>query len=271
VREFIEERVGQQLSGLGALVADVRALVGEEAKEVFSERVAAELAAYVERQAAIDEAIAQKRDGQSAELEAVRTTGEDRPYPTSADASYMDLAVPEAEQPAAPVPPQATQDPSPVPPGGDGTVKAEETPWETEEAGEDEDEDEEVSGGLASGGGFGGGSGGAGGGSFGSGGRVVGAVLPGATGGVPQGLFGPAVAPSATTAATTTSSSSGGRGPGLFQTQNAGGAPGKGGKPSERSDSDKKTDDEKEEPQNLARRETGNVWGYVKPTEDPYN
>jgi hypothetical protein len=269
VREFIEERVGQQLSGLGALVADVRALVGEEAKEVFSERVAAELAAYVERQAAIDEAITQKRDGQSAELEAVRTTREDRPYPTSADGSYMDLAVPETEQPAAPVPPQATQDPSPVPPGGDGTVKAEETPWEAEEA----DEDEEVSGGLASGGGgFGGGTGGTGGGSFGSGGRVGGAVLPGATGGVPQGLFGPAVASPATAAATPTGSSSGGRGPGLFQTQNSGGAPSKGGKASERSDADKKTDDDEQEaPPNLARRETDNAWGWVPPREDPYN
>ncbi|MEU5154441.1 hypothetical protein [Glycomyces sp. NPDC021274] len=269
VREFIEERVGQQLSGLGALVADVRALVGEEAKEVFAERVAAELAAYVERQAAIDEAIAQKRDGQSAELEAVRTTGEDRQYPSSADASYMDLVAPEAEQPAAPVPPQATQDPSPVPPGGDGTVQAEATPWEAEEA----DEDQEVSGGLASGGGFGGGTRGTGGGSFGSGGRVGGAVLPGATGGVPQGLFGPAMT-SPTTAAATTGATSGAKGGGLFQSQtqaSGGAAGGKGGKPSERSDADKKQDDDKEGPQDLARRETGNVWGYVKPNEDPYN
>lgn len=261
VREFVEERVGQQLSGLGALVADVRALVGEEAKEVFSERVAAELAAYVERQAAIDESIAQKRDGQSAELEAVQATGTDRPYPSSADGSYMDLTVPTAEQPAAPVAPQTTQDPSPVPLDGDGTVREDESPWEAEEAGDDE----EVSGGLASGGGFGGGSGGAGGGSFGTGTRVGGGVLPGATGGAPQGLFGPAVSP-ATTA--TTASTSGAKGGGLFQNQSSGGSPGKGGKTSE---SGKKQDDEKEEPQNLARRETGNVWGYVKPNEDPYN
>lgn len=268
VREFIEERVGQQLSGLGALVADVRALVGEEAKEVFAGRVAAELAAYVERQAAIDEAIAQKRDGQSAELAAVRTTGEERPYPSSADESYMDLMVPEAEQPAVPVAPQTTQDPSPVPPGGDGTVLAEETPWEAEEA----DEDAEASGGLAGGGGFGGGSGGTGGGSFGSGGRVGGAVLPGSTGGVPQGLFGPAVTPTTTaTSGSAGGARGGGGGGGLFQNQTAGGAQNRAGKSSDRSDAEKKQDDEKEEPPNLAHRETGNVWGYVKPNEDPYN
>ena len=75
VREFVEERVGQRLAGLGAVVSEVRVLVGEEVKEVFAERVAAELAAYVERQAAIDEAIAEKRDGQSAELSALRASG----------------------------------------------------------------------------------------------------------------------------------------------------------------------------------------------------
>ncbi|WP_205328564.1 hypothetical protein [Glycomyces sp. YM15] len=265
VREFVEERVGQRLSGLGALVAEVRALVGEEAKEVFAERVAAELAAYVERQAAIDESIAQKREGQSAELEAVRTTGEDRPYPSSADASFMELSVPEAEQPAAPVPPQTTQDPSPVPPGGDGTVVTEETPWEAEEA-----DDEDVSGGLASGGG-GGLGGGTGGGPFGGGGGR-GTGLPGSTGAVPQGLFGPAL--TTPTTAATTGSASGSKGGGLFSGQTAGGASGgRGGKSSERSDSDKKKDGEKEDegPQHLARRETGNVWGYVKPNEDPYN
>jgi uncharacterized membrane protein YgcG len=266
VREFIEERVGQQLSGLGALVADVRSLAGLEAKEVFAERVAAELAAYVERQAAIDESIAQKRDGQSAELEAVRTTGEDRPYPSGADESYMELSVPEAEQPAAPVAPQTTQDPSPVPPGGDGTVAAEETPWEAEEA----DEDEAVSGGLASGGGGGLGGGSGGGGPFGGGGGR-GTVVPGPTGGAaPQGLFGPAVT-TPTTAATGSASGAKGGG-GLFQNQGQASG-GRGGKPSERSDSDKKKDGEKEDegPQNLARRETGNVWGYIKPNEDPYN
>ncbi|MBO3734242.1 hypothetical protein [Glycomyces niveus] len=263
VRDFIEERVGQQLSGLGTLVSEVRALVGEEAKEVFAERVAAEIAAYVERQAAIDESIAEKRDGQSAELAAVRTTGADRPYPSSASASYMDLAVPEAERPAAPVAPQTTQDPSPVPPGGDGTVKAEDDPWEAEEAGDDE----EVSGGLASGGG-GGVGGGSGGGSFGSGGRPPGgAMVPTTGGGAPQGLFGPAVTTPATTAA---SSPARGGGGGLFQANQAG-APNRGGRASERSDADKKKPEEKEEPQSLARRETGNVWGYVKPNEDPYN
>ncbi|MFG3338567.1 hypothetical protein [Glycomyces sp. NPDC048151] len=269
VREFVEERVGQQLSGLGALVADVRALVGEEAKEVFSERVAAELAAYVERQAAIDEAIAEKRDGQSAELAAVTTTGEDRPYPSSADTSYMELTVPEAEQPAAPVAPQTTQDPSPVPPGGDGTVVEEENPWEAAEA----DEEDEPSGGLASGGsGFGGGTGG---GPFGPGGGRPGGGMPTGPGGgaVPQGLFGPAVTTPATTA--TTASTSGSRGGGgLFQqSQTAGGsAANQSRKGSDRSDSDKKQDGEQDDkPQDLARRETGNVWGYVKPNEDPYN
>ncbi|MDA1362267.1 hypothetical protein O1R50_21760 [Glycomyces luteolus] len=263
VREFVEERVGQQLSGLGALVADVRAVVGEEAKEVFAERVAAEMAAYVERQAAIDEAIAQKREGQSAELEALRTTGEERPYPSSADGSRMDLAVPEAEQPAAPVAPRTTQDPSPVPPGGDGTVLAEKTPWEAEEA-----DDEEVAGGLASGGG-GGLGGGTGGGPFGGGGR--GTVLPGPANAVPQGLFGPAV--TVPTTASTTASASGPRGGGLFQQSQGQASGGRGGKPSGRSDSDKKQDGEKEDegPQHLARRETGNVWGYIKPNEDPYN
>jgi hypothetical protein len=262
VREFVEERVGQRLSGLGALVADVRALVGEEAKEVFSERVAAELAAYVERQAAIDEAIAEKRDGQAAELAAVRTTGEDRPYPSSADGSCMDLQVPEAERPSAPVAPQATQDPSPVPPGGDGTVREDETPWEAEEAGDDE-----VSGGLASGGGGGFGGGGSGGGSFGGGGRPGGGMLSDSPGGTPQGLFGPAVTTPASTA--TASGAGGSRGGGLFQQTQASG---RGGRPSDRSDSEKQQDGEKDGgPLDLARRETGNVWGYVKPNEDPYN
>ncbi|HEY1093847.1 MAG TPA: hypothetical protein VGE61_04040 [Glycomyces sp.] len=259
VREFVEERVGQRLAGLGAAVSEVRVLVGEEVKEVFAERVAAELAAYVERQAAIDEAIAEKRDGQGAELSALRATGGDRSCPSSADASSMDLAVPGAERPGAPVAPRTMEDPSPVPPGGDGTVREDETPWEAEEA-EEADEDE-VSGGLASGGGgFGGG--GPGGGSFG--GRAPGgAVLPGAGGGAPQGLFGPAVtAPAA--------GSSPVRGGGGLFPSNPGGAPGR-GKGSERSDADEKESEGEDGPVNLARRETGNVWGYVKPNEDPYN
>jgi hypothetical protein len=263
VREFIEERVGQRLSGLGALVADARALAGEEAKEVFIDRVGAELAAYFERQAAIDEAIAEKRSGQSAELEAMRTTGEDRPYPNSADTSFMELTVPEAEQPAAPVAPETTQDPSPVPPGGDGTVIEDEAPWESEEA-----DGEELSGGLTSGGGFGGGgSGGTLGG--GGGGRVPGGALPTTSGGVPQGLFGPAV----TTPTTTTTAGAGGSRGGLFHGPTGGNPPGRGAKPSEKSEPEKKKDgaEGEEEPQNLARRETGNVWGYVKPNEDPYN
>jgi hypothetical protein len=96
-------------------------------------------------------------------------------------------------------------------------------------------------------------------------------MVPGSTGGVPQGLFGPAV--TTPTTAATTSAASGGRGGGLFQTQPANSTTGKGGRPSERSESDKKKDGEKDDegPQNLARRETGNVWGYVKPNEDPYN
>jgi hypothetical protein len=94
-------------------------------------------------------------------------------------------------------------------------------------------------------------------------------MLPGSPGGTPQGLFGPAVTAPASTA--TASGAGGSRGGGLFQ-QARGSASGRGGKPSDRSDSEKKQDGEKDKgPQNLARRETGNVWGYVKPNEDPYN
>jgi hypothetical protein len=92
-------------------------------------------------------------------------------------------------------------------------------------------------------------------------------MVPTTGGGAPQGLFGPAVTTPATTAA---SSPARGGGGGLFQANQAG-APNRGGKASERSDADKKKPEEKEEPQSLARRETGNVWGYVKPNEDPYN
>ncbi|MCD0443575.1 hypothetical protein LO763_08030 [Glycomyces sp. A-F 0318] len=268
VREFVEERVGAGLSGLGALVADVRALAGEEAKEVFADRVAAELAAYRERQAAVDEAIAAKRDGQSQELTALRPTGGDRPLPGGADAAHMDLAAPEAEQPSPPVAPQATQDPTPVPPGGDGTSRAEdETAWEDGADGEDEEEGE-VSGGLASGG-----PGGGPGGVFGASGgttRAGGLPGPGGAGGVPQGLFGPAVTapvPAAGPAGATggAGGGAGGARPGMAPVQQ-GGASGKGGKTDDEDEAE-----EDEGPQDLARRETGNVWGYVKPNEDLYN
>ncbi len=139
VREFVEERVGQQLSGLGALVSEVRALVGEEAKEVFS-RAGGGRAGGVRGAAGRD-----RRGDRGEACRAERGAGGGADHgrgpavpelaPTT---SYMDLAVPEAEQPAAPVAPQTTQDPSPVPPGGDGTVMAEEAPWESEEADDDE-------------------------------------------------------------------------------------------------------------------------------------
>ncbi|PRY60400.1 hypothetical protein [Glycomyces artemisiae] len=261
VREFIEERVGEGLSGLGALVADVRSTAGLEAKDVFGERVAAEFAAYEERQAAIDEAIAAKRDGQSEELAAVRATGEDRPFPGTADASYMDLAAPEAERPAAPVAPQTVQDPSPVPPGGDGSVREQESPWEAPE------DDEPVSGGLAGGTGGGGGLGPGGTQGSGFGGRGAAVAVAGGPGGAPQGLFGPAV----TTPTTATASSP--RGGGLFHSP-AGQQVAAPKDPDRKGKGDKETEDgegsEDEAPQ-LSRRETGNVWGYVRPTEDPYN
>jgi hypothetical protein len=261
VREFIEERVGEQVLGLGSLVSDVRVLAGEEAKEVFGERVGAELAAYAERQAAIDEAIAAKRAGQSEELAAVRTTGEVRPCPSAADASYMDLAVPEAEQPAAPLAPHANEDPSPVPPGGDGSAREAEQAAEDESPWDRAEDDEAPSGGLASG---------YGGGSFGSGGgpsRVAGPMAPGGSGGAPQGLFGPAVT-GATPSTAAGGATAGGPKPGGVQGAQVG-STAKGGKAPGKAKEDEK--DGEAPPQDLARRETGNVWGYVKPNEDPYN
>ncbi|WP_030162135.1 hypothetical protein [Glycomyces sp. NRRL B-16210] len=260
VREFIEEKVGEGLLGLGAVVSDVRRLAGEEAKEVFSGRVAAEVSAYLERQAAIDEAIAEKRAGQSEELAAVRVPGEDRPWPSSADTSYMDLSAPQAEHPAPPAAPQTIEDPTPVPPGGDGSTATEEAEPEDENPW-DAAENETTSGGLASGGGFSGGAGGA----FGAGGanRIGGMPAPGGPGGVPQGLFGPAITGTAAPAAT---GGAGGARPGHVQGPQSG-APGKAAARSE-----KRAEERAEEPpQDLARRETGNVWGYVKPNEDPYN
>ncbi|MCC3764677.1 hypothetical protein K3N28_16590 [Glycomyces sp. TRM65418] len=268
VREFIEERVGANLLGLGSPVSDVRALAGEEAREVFTDRVGAELAAYVERRAAIDEAIAEKRAGQSEELAAVRTTSEVRPYPSSADVSHMDMMAPEAERPAAPVAPRTTENPSPVPPGGDGSASetgastTDESPWD-----DAEDDDGATSGGLASGGPGSGGPGGTGG-SFGSGGgtgRVGGVTTPGGT--VPQGLFGPAVTGATPGTAASTSGTSGTR-TGTVQGPQ-GGAPGRSGKAPANTGDDEKDGEAK--PDGPARRETGNVWGYVKPNEDPYN
>ncbi|MEU6248091.1 hypothetical protein [Glycomyces sp. NPDC047010] len=264
VREFIEERVGEGLSGLGALVADVRSAAGLEAKEVFGERVAAEFAAYGERQAAIDESIAAKRDGQSEELAAVQATGSDRPFPSTADTSSMDLAAPEAEQPSVPVAPQAVEDPSPVPPGGDGSVREEETPWEPA------DDDEQVSGGLASGTGGGGGFGPGGAQGSGFGGRGAAVAVAGGPGGAPQGLFGPAVAPTPTTAA----AASAAKGGGLFGPAGPQAAAAKDADRKGKGDKDRDCDGEdaaEEEPPQLSRRETGNVWGYIRPNEDPYN
>ncbi|THV41519.1 hypothetical protein [Glycomyces buryatensis] len=262
VREFIEERVGEGMSGLGTLVADVRTLVGEEAKEQFGSQVEAEFAAYTERQAAIDEDIAQKRGDQSTEFEQLSATGEEKPYPASADAAHMDLAEPEAEQPSAPVSPETTQDPSPTPPGGDGSSRDEEpedeTPWEGDEA------DEDASGGLASGGGFGtGGSAGIGGAS--------GAGPGGGPSPVPQtasSSFTPTP-----TATVPTTSGSGGAG-GSRTTMAPGAAQGAPGSKASTGSGDKGKgkgesgqDDGK---QDLTRRESDNVWGYISPKDDPY-
>ncbi|NUQ87494.1 MAG: hypothetical protein HOQ43_03395, partial [Glycomyces artemisiae] len=81
------------------------------------------------------------------------------------------------------------------------------------------------------------------------------------------GLFGPAV--TTPTSATT----AGPRGGGLFHSP-AGQQVAAAKEPDRKGKADKETEDgegsEEEAPQ-LSRRETGNVWGYVRPTEDPYN
>ncbi|WP_026924059.1 hypothetical protein [Glycomyces arizonensis] len=269
VRAFIEQRTGGPLTAESA-VSEVRVLAGEEARTSFEARITAELAGYAERQAAIDEAIGEKRAGQSEELASMATAGEDLPYPASADTAYMDTAAPVMEQPAAPVAPQATQDPTPVPPGGDGSVKtataAEPEPeadaWETAP------EDGEVSGGLAGGGGFGlgGGGGGIGGAASVATPAAIGTATGGAYGfgGATGGRFAAPTAPGAVP--------SGGAGPG-------GGAGGPrtavvgGSRQQEADDRKRRTEsneDEDPEEEDLAFRETENVWGYVRPGDDPY-
>ncbi|MQM25733.1 hypothetical protein [Glycomyces albidus] len=257
VRAFIEERAGT--AAVDAVVSDARLRAGEEAKTAFASRISAELAGYAERHAAIDESIAEKRGGQSEQLAAMRTDGADRPYPDSADASFMDLASPAMEQPAPPVTPQATQDPSPVPPGGDGTVKTEDA---ADSTAAQESADGAVSGGLAGGGG---GGFGAVGGYSGGGTVATGGALPAAGGGsaftgAAPGVFGPGGATGP--AASGGSGSSVGAARGAVVGQQAADARKKNEKSEE--------DEEAEESDDLLFRETGNVWGYVRPGDDPY-
>lgn len=257
VREFIEDRVGEGMAALGSLAADVRALAGEEARERFGSDVEAELAAYVERQAAVDEDIAQRRADQGDEFGRLRVTCDERPYPSTADPSRMDLAEPEAELPAAPSSPAATQDPVPTPPGGGGGAgRSEEDepdpdPWEAV-ASEESDE-----GGLAGGGSWGGGFGGAAGTAGAPGG---GAAVPG-TGSGPGGGAVPAVPAAAggggAGTARPTAVTTAAHGP-------AGGARpagGGGGKANDRGEEDDAPP---------TRRELDNVWGYVPLKNDPY-
>lgn len=262
VREFIEEKVGERLSGLEALVSPVRLLAAEDAKEQYGPRVEAELAAYQGRQAAIDEAIAQKRTDQSAELQDFQTTGDDRPFPSAADRARMDVQPPAVEQPAAPVPPETRQDPSPVPPSGDGsaaqTAEEDDEGFDEEFDGEEpwaENDDEATAGGLA-----GGGAGG----------------LGGGLGGVPAGGGAGAVP---TTAASPVQTSTGpfGASAAPLGAGSGGGAPRAGavgaapGAPSARSGADDEDDEEREKDDGrLLNRETGNVWGYVHPKDDPF-
>ncbi|MEU5157234.1 hypothetical protein [Glycomyces sp. NPDC021274] len=275
VRSFIEQKAGETSStAVGAVVSEARVAAGEEAKSSFGSRITAELAAYAERQAAIDESIGEKRSGQSEQLASLRTAGADRPYPASADTAYMDLESPAMEQPAPPVPPQTTQDPTPVPPGGDGSVASTESaaeaeasanPWETAGA-----EDGEVAGGLASGG-VGGGFGGGMGGGFGSvpGGATApagGAVAGGAFGGTMPGAFTAPGSPGAAPAG-----GSGG-GAGGSRTAMIGGAPQQQQQSAEtRKRQGKSEEDEEPEEEDLTFRETDFAWGYVRPGDDPYN
>ncbi|HEU5128686.1 MAG TPA: hypothetical protein VFU12_11915 [Glycomyces sp.] len=261
VREFIEEKVGERLSGLEALVSPVRLLAAEDAKEQYGPRVEAELAAYQGRQAAIDEAIAQKRTDQSAELQDFQTTGDDRPFPSAADRARMEVQPPEVERPAAPVPPETRQDPSPVPPSGDGSTAqtAAEEPEEEfdpeEPWAENDDGDEAVAGGLA------------GGGAGGLGGGLGGAPVGGGAGAVPSAA--PA-APSATGpfAAPAAPSAGSGGGAGAPRAGAGGAAP---GAPSARGAASGDDDEEREKDDGrLLNRETGNVWGYVHPKDDPF-
>jgi uncharacterized protein YukE len=268
VRSFIEQKAGEATSTVvGAVVSEARAAAGEEAKSSFGSRIAAELAAYTERQAAIDESIGEKRSGQSEQLGSLTTPGSDRPYPDSADTSFMDLESPAMEQPAPPVAPQTTQDPTPVPPGGDGStapVDAETAtdPWESTPAAA-----EDVSGGLASGGagGFGGGMGGGGFGSVPGGGAAPagGAPMGGGFGSTAPGAFtapGSAAAPSA----------GAGGGAGGSRTAMVAGAPQQQQAAAEQRKKQSEEDEEAED-EDLTFRETDFAWGYVKPGDDPYN
>ncbi|MFG3341406.1 hypothetical protein [Glycomyces sp. NPDC048151] len=271
VRSFIEQKAGETASTVvGAAASQARLTAGEEAKTSFGSRITAELAAYTERQAAIDESIGEKRTGQSEQLESLQTAGADRPYPDSADAAYMDLEPPVMEQPAPPVPPQTTQDPTPLPPGGDGTVAATETaaetaadPWETEAA------SEEASGGLASGGGFGGGYGG------GFGGGTVPGSAPAPVGGATGGGFGPAMPGSFGTAGAAGAAPPGGSGGGAGGSRTAmvGGAPQQQQQQAAeaRKRKGKSDEDEEAEEEDLTFRETDFAWGYVRPGDDPYS
>ncbi|MFC6471548.1 hypothetical protein ACFQQE_06490 [Glycomyces mayteni] len=262
VRAFLEERAGDAVEGsvAGVALSEARLQAGEEARTAFGARIDAEAAAYAERHAAIDGAIGEKLDGQSEQLAAMRATGADRPCPDTADSSYMDLASPVMEQPAAPVAPQATQDPSPVPPSGDGSVRTED---ETASAPSEATADGTVSGGLASGGGggFGGFGGGPGGGGVVPGGAATVAGGAGFTGTAP-GVFGPG-------AATGPAAAGSGSGPGVGAARTSaasGQAAADARKKGERSEEDEEPEDD-----DLLFRETGNVWGYVRPGDDPYS
>ncbi|MEU6248097.1 hypothetical protein [Glycomyces sp. NPDC047010] len=258
VRAFVEERAGAVVDG--AVLSDARLQAGEEARTAFGARIDAEAAGYAERHAAIDGAIGEKLGGQSEQLAAMRATGADRPYPDSADASYMDLSSPVMEQPAAPVAPQATQDPSPVPPSGDGTVRADD---ETATAPSESVANGAVTGGLASGGsgGFGGFGGAPGGGGVVPGGAATVTGGAGFTGTAP-GVFGPG-------ATTGPAAAGSGSGPGVSaaRTSVAGGQ----ATADARKKGEKSEEDEEPEDDDLLFRETGNVWGYVRPGDDPYS
>jgi hypothetical protein len=263
VRSFIEQQAGETVaSTAGAVVSQARVLAGEEAKKSFGSRITAELAAYTERQAAIDESIGEKRTGQSDELESLRHDGTDRPYPDSADAAYMDLESPEMEQPAPPVPPQTTQDPTPVPPGGDGSVKTENTTASSTTA----EEDQSLSGGLASGGAGGGGFGG-----FGSGtaGGTVTAPASATGGGFGLGstTAGAFTATGATGPAPSTGSSAGGG----TRTAVVGGPPQQQQAAADTRKKQGKSEEDEAEEEDLTFRETDFAWGYVRPGDDPYN
>jgi hypothetical protein len=260
VRAFIEERAGT--AAVDAVVADVRAQAGEEAKTTFASRISTELAGYAERQAAIDESIGEKLGGQSEQLAAMQAPGEDRPYPDSAESSYMDLESPLMEQPAPPVTPQTTQDPIPVPPGGDGTVNAEAA---AESTPAEEVSDGAVSGGLASGGGgFGplGGFSGGGGAMVAGGAATVTGGAPGFTGAGP-GVFAPGTASGPAASGGSGSSVGAARGAVVGGNQAAADARKKGEKSEE--------DEQPEDQEDLLFRETENVWGYVRPGDDPYS